>query len=93
MVAGAVGLASRVPAACCAGAVLVAVAVQGLGLGLPTLWLVLPFMLLATAVGGIGHGVKNVLVRTLIHERVPERLRGRAYAPTTGFGTARSWWR
>jgi MFS family permease len=84
MVAGAVGLASRVPAACCAGAVLVAVAVQGLGLGLPTLWLVFPFMLLATAIGGIGHGVKNVLVRTLIHEQVPERLRGRAYAAYNG---------
>lgn len=84
MVAGAVGIASRVPAAWCASAALVAVAVQGLGLGLPTLWLVLPFMLVATAVGGIGHGVKNVLVRTLIHEQVPERLRGRAYAAYNG---------
>ena len=84
MVAGAVGIASRVPATFCAGAVLIAVAVQGLGLGLPTLWLVLPFMLVATAIGGIGHGVKNVLVRTLIHERVPDRLRGRAYAAYNG---------
>jgi len=84
MVAGAVGIAGRVPAACCAGAALVAVAVQGAGLGLPALWLVLPCVLLATAIGGIGHGVKNVLVRTLIHERVPERLRGRAYAAYNG---------
>jgi hypothetical protein len=31
-------------------------------------------------VGGLAHGTKNVLVRTLIHERVPEALHGRAYA-------------
>jgi MFS family permease len=84
MVAGAVGLARRVPAGACAGAALVAVAVQGLGLGLPTLWLFLPFVLVATAVGGMGHGLKNVVIRNLIHERVPERLRGRAYAAYNG---------
>ena len=30
--------------------------------------------------GGVAHGLKNVLLRTLIHERVPETLRGRAFA-------------
>lgn len=30
--------------------------------------------------GGVAHGVKNVLLRTLIHERVPDALRGRAFA-------------
>jgi MFS family permease len=30
--------------------------------------------------GGVAHGVKNVLLRTLIHERVPEASRGRAFA-------------
>ena len=30
--------------------------------------------------GGVAHGVKNVLLRTLIHERVPESLRGRGFA-------------
>jgi MFS-type transporter involved in bile tolerance (Atg22 family) len=29
--------------------------------------------------GGVAHGVKNVLLRTLIHERVPETVRGRAF--------------
>lgn len=84
MVAGAAGLARRVPAAACATAALVAVALQGAGLGLPTVWLSLPLMLVAMALGGVGHGLKNVLVRNLIHERVPERLRGRAYAGYNG---------
>jgi len=35
-------------------------------------------------VGGSAQGLKNVLIRTLIHERVPERLHGRAYAAYNG---------
>jgi MFS family permease len=88
MVVGAVGLARLVPARACAGAALAAVALQGFGLGAPTLWLVLPFMLVATLLGGVGHGVKNVVVRTLIHERVPDRLRGRAFAAYNGLRNA-----
>jgi hypothetical protein len=34
--------------------------------------------------GGVAHGVKNVLLRTLIHERAPEALRGRAFAAYNG---------
>jgi MFS family permease len=34
--------------------------------------------------GGVAHGVKNVLLRTLIHERVPDALRGRAFAAYNG---------
>jgi sugar phosphate permease len=30
--------------------------------------------------GGMAHGVKNVLFRTLIHTRVPAAARGRAFA-------------
>jgi hypothetical protein len=69
-----------VPAAAYATAALAAMALQGAGLALPTLWLVLPFALGAYLAGGIGHGTKNVLVRTLIHTRVPDELRGRAWA-------------
>lgn len=60
------------------------VVVQGLGLGLPPLWLSLSFLLGAALVGGLGHAVKNTLARTLIHERVPERLHGRAFAAYNG---------
>jgi Na+/melibiose symporter-like transporter len=80
MVLGATALPRRVPAAAAATVALVAIAVQGAGLALPTVWLVLGFALVAYAVGGSAQGLKNVLIRTLIHERVPERLHGRAYA-------------
>jgi MFS family permease len=80
MVVGSTIVAARVPAARYAAVALGAIAVQGAGLALPTLWLVLPFALAAYLVGGVGHGTKNVVVRTLIHARVPEELRGRAWA-------------
>ena len=35
-------------------------------------------------IGGLGHGTKNTLVRTLIQQRVPERLHGRAFAAYNG---------
>jgi MFS family permease len=80
MVVGSTLVASRVPAAGYATAALGAMALQGAGLALPTLWLVLPLALGAYLAGGIGHGTKNVVVRTLIHARVPDELRGRAWA-------------
>jgi MFS family permease len=80
MVVGSTLVASRVPATAYATAALGAMALQGAGLALPTLWLVLPFALAAYLAGGIGHGTKNVVVRTLIHTRVPDELRGRAWA-------------
>jgi hypothetical protein len=80
MVVGSTLVATRVPAAGYAGVALGAIALQGAGLALPTLWLVLPFALAAYLVGGVGHGTKNVVVRTLIHTRVPDELRGRAWA-------------
>ena len=46
----------------------------------PVLWTAL----IGFAFGGVAHGVKNVLLRTLIHERVPEALRGRAFAAYNG---------
>jgi MFS family permease len=80
MVIGSTVVASRVPAAAYATAALAAMALQAAGLALPTLWLVLPLALGAYLAGGIGHGTKNVVVRTLIHTRVPDELRGRAWA-------------
>jgi MFS family permease len=45
---------------------------------------VFAFALASYFVGGVAHGLKNVLIRTLIHERVPDRLHGRAYAAYNG---------
>jgi MFS family permease len=80
MVVGSTLVATKVPVARYAGVALAAMALQGAGLALPTLWLVLPFALAAYLIGGVGHGTKNVVVRTLIHARVPDELRGRAWA-------------
>jgi MFS-type transporter involved in bile tolerance (Atg22 family) len=79
MVAGAVALARRVPPAAVAVAALASIAVQGAGLaGAAAGALAAAFA--GFALGGVAHGVKNVLMRTLIHERVPESVRGRAFA-------------
>ena len=84
MVVGALVVARRVPRRALALGVLVAVLIQGAGLGLPTAWLVVPFGAAMWFIGGIGHGTKNTLARTLIQERVPDRLHGRAFAAYNG---------
>jgi MFS family permease len=84
MVVGALVVARRVPASALALGVLVAVGVQGAGLGLPTAWLAVGFGGAMWFLGGVGHGTKNVLARTLIQERVPSRLHGRAFAAYNG---------
>jgi MFS family permease len=80
MALGATLLPRRVATGMLALAALVAIVVQGFGLASPTLWLVPAFAFALYFVGGLAHGAKNVVVRTLIHERVPTRLHGRAYA-------------
>jgi MFS family permease len=84
MVLGALVVSRRVPAGAIAAVALLAVAVQGAGLGLPTAWLAVGFAAAMWFVGGVGHGVKNVLARTLIQERVPARVHGRAFAAYNG---------
>ena len=71
MVAGALALSGRVPRGRLAAAALAAVAVQGAGLAGSTAGAVLWTAFAGFAVGGAAHGVKNVLLRTLIHERAP----------------------
>ena len=80
MIFGALVIARRVPKMMLALGLLVATLVQGAGLGLPTAWLVVPFGAAMWFIGGTGHGTKNTLARTLIQERVPDRLHGRAFA-------------
>ena len=84
MVAGAIGLAGRVPRGRLAAAALAAVAIQGAGMAGSTAGAVLWTAFAGFAVGGAAHGVKNVLLRTLIHERVPEAALGRAFAAYDG---------
>jgi hypothetical protein len=84
MALGALVISRRVAAAAIAGAGLLAVVIQGLGLALPAVWLGFGFFLVCAFAGGAAHGVKNVMFRSLIHQRVPERLHGRAFAAFNG---------
>jgi MFS family permease len=84
MALGALVVAPRVPGTVLAPAVLAAVAVQGAGLALPTAVLSVALCAAMWLIGGLGHGTKNVLARTLIQERVPDRLHGRAFAAYNG---------
>jgi Na+/melibiose symporter-like transporter len=84
MAIGALFLSKRVAAGAVAAVGLAAAAIQGAALALPTLWLVFGFFLACSFVGGLGHGVKNVMFRSLIHVRVPNRLHGRAFAAYNG---------
>lgn len=84
MAFGALLLSSRVAVAALATIGLAAAAIQGLALGLPALWLSVAFFFGCSFVGGVAHGLKNVMFRSLIHVRVPAHLHGRAFAAYNG---------
>jgi MFS family permease len=84
MALGALLLSPRVAAGAVAATGLLAVAVQGMGLALPALWLSFGFFLASSLVGGLAHGLKNVMFRSLIHVRVPDHLHGRVFAAYNG---------
>ena len=84
MAIGALAVAPRFRLGTMACVAVAAVAAQGLGIAVPALWPAVWLALAGYLFGGVSHGVKNVLARTLIHERAPERLRGRAFAAFNG---------
>jgi predicted MFS family arabinose efflux permease len=84
MALGAMLLSRRVAAGAVAAVGLVAAASQGAALALPALWLSFAFFLACSFVGGVAHGLKNVMFRSLIHVRVPDALHGRAFAAYNG---------
>jgi hypothetical protein len=84
MAFGAMLVSRRVAAGATATGALAAVAVQGSALALPAAFLGLPFFLACMIMGGLAHGVKNVMFRSLIHLRVPASLHGRAFAAYNG---------
>ena len=84
MVLGATLLPRRIATGSLGVAALVAIVVQGAGLAAPAIWLVPALGFAFFLVGGLAHGTKNVLIRTLMHERVPSSLHGRAFAAYNG---------
>jgi len=77
-------LFSRVPLAVVASATLLGAAVQGLAKFAAPFWQLYVVMLVAWAIGGMGHGIKNTGFRTLIHQRVDAAQHGRAFAAFNG---------
>ncbi len=84
MIAGAVVIAGRVRPDRLAVVAVAGIAAQGAGLFGASLATTLVVALAGFALGGLAHGVKNVVLRTLIHNRVPDALRGRAFATYNG---------
>jgi hypothetical protein len=84
MAAGAAGIAHRIKRWHLAAGGLAAIVLQGLGIAGGALATVVWIALIGFSFGGVAHGIKNVLLRTLIHERAPEALRGRAFAAYNG---------
>jgi len=80
MVVGAVGVARHVPATALAIGALAAVALQGAGIAGAAAAGALWAAFAGFTLGGVAHGVKNVLLRTLIHDHAAPSLRGRAFA-------------
>jgi MFS family permease len=88
MLAGSNVVARRVSLGGLAAAAMVGVTIQGIGKFLVPFWLVFAFMVVMYFLGGIGHGLKNVTSRTLIHIRVAPERHGRAFAAWNGVRNA-----
>jgi MFS family permease len=88
MLVGANVVARRVALGSLAVATFAGVTVQGLGKFVAPFWLVFGFMIACYFVGGIGHGLKNVASRTLIHTRIAPERHGRAFAAWNGVRNA-----
>jgi Na+/melibiose symporter-like transporter len=84
MALGAMLLSRRIAIAAVATTGVAAAAVQGAALALPALWLSFAFFLACSFAGGLAHGLKNVMFRSLIHVQVPDDLHGRAFAAYNG---------
>jgi MFS family permease len=84
MVLGSTLIGRRLSPGRMSGAVFVAPLVGGAAVlvaaGFPAIGLALAMFV----VGGVANGVENVAVRTMVHHRVPDRFRGRAFASFFG---------
>ena len=88
MVLGSTLLAAKIPPRHFTLAALLGLATQGAGIFAPAIFAVVPALVLGCAIGGIGHGVKNTMTRTMIHVTVPEAFHGRAFAAFSGMRNA-----
>ena len=77
-------IAPRVPVAAVSVVALLAASLQGFSKFAAPFWMVLPFMLGCYLVGGMAHGVKNTLFRTLLHQNIDPARHGQAFAAYNG---------
>jgi hypothetical protein len=84
MAIGATVLARRFGAGAMVAGAFAMIVIQGLGIATGPISVAYSAMLIGYAIGGVAHGTKNVLVRTLVQERTPDRLRGRTFAAYNG---------
>lgn len=84
MVAGASGIGRRLPDRLLARAVLLGPVGGGAAIALAAAMPSVPLALAAFLVGGVANGVELVAMRSLIHRRAPEHLRGRVFAAYYG---------
>jgi MFS family permease len=84
MAVGATVLARRFGPSTMATGALGMIVIQGLGIASGPVSLMYGTLLVGYAIGGAAHGTKSVLVRTLVHLRTPDRIRGRTFAAYNG---------
>jgi MFS family permease len=84
MIAGATFAGRRATVATAALGVLYATAVVGVAIGATSVSPVLAVAIVCFLLGGAGNGYANVAMRVLLQGRVPDALRGRAYAAFQG---------
>jgi MFS family permease len=88
MVAGATLIARRLPDERLTPAIIVASIVGGSAVAVAAAFPNVALALSLFVVGGMANGVGSVSIRSLIHHRVPERLRGRVFAAFFGVANA-----
>jgi MFS family permease len=88
MVLGAALVARRLPEERLAPAVLVSSLTGGIAVAIAALFPNIVLALAMFAIGGVANGVSGVSMRSLIHHRVPDQLRGRVFAAYFGVAFA-----
>jgi MFS family permease len=88
MVAGATLIAGRLPDTNLLPSILLASLGGGTAVAVAALFPQIVLALVLFFIGGVANGVQRVSMRSLIHHRTPDRLRGRVFAAFSGLARA-----
>jgi MFS family permease len=84
MVIGSTIAGRWIPPSRLAGSLLLAAVLGGASVATAAALAMFPLAVAGFLVGGVGNGIELVTIRSLLHHRVPDRLRGRAFAAYYG---------